>query len=136
MYNSVSSRSPSVTEQPPSRPESVSSTKTVKPPRGNVVAVQISFQRTGKRISALDLTKSAEGVISYLQPHVLKISGQQLDQNNHELTITPMKGTEADSQSYSLKEDELDYTWDAMVEFIKENRAVESKKPEFLLDIG
>lgn len=136
VYNSVESRSSSITEQPPSSPQSVSSSKTAKPPRSNIVTVQISFQGVGKRISGLDLTKSADGVISYLQPHVLRISGQQLDREVHELTITPVKGTEADSQSYSLREDELDCTWDAMVEFIRENRAVESKKQEFLLDIG
>lgn len=102
-----------------------------------MVTVQISFQGTGKRISALDLTKSADEVISYLQPHVLKLSGQQLNRENHELTITAVraKGTKADSQSCSLGEDELDCTWDAMVEFIRENRAID-KKPEFLLDIG
>jgi hypothetical protein len=125
-------------EQPPSRPQSASSTKTAKPLKGNTVTVQISLQGNGKRISALDLTKSADGIISYLELHVLKLSKnlKQLDRDDHELTITPVKGTDADSQSYSLREDELDCTWDAMVEFMRENRAVESKKPEFLLDIG
>ncbi|CZR51163.1 uncharacterized protein PAC_01038 [Phialocephala subalpina] len=138
MYNSVSSRPPSMMERSPSRPQSASSTKTARPSKLNTVLVQLSFKGSGKMILALDLTKSGDEIVSYLEPLILKLSkGQHLDRSVHDLTITPLNGTEAEPQISPLSEEQFDYTWDAMAEFMRENRAgAESKKAEFQLDIG
>jgi hypothetical protein len=103
----------------------------------DTVLVQLSFEGMGKRLLPLDLTKNGDEIIPYLEPHILKMSGKQLDRSIHEMEITSLKENDSGSQSSSLSEDGFDYVWDAMVEFMRENRASgASKKPEFRLDIG
>ena len=99
--------------------------------------VQLSFEGTGNRLLPLDLTKNGDEIIPYLEPHIFNMSGKQLDRSIHDMVITPLNKNDSESQSYSLSEHVFDYVWDAMVEFMCENRASEaSKKPEFRLDIG
>ena len=102
----------------------------------DTVLVQLSFEGTGKRLLPLDLTKNGDEILLYLQPKIFRMSGKQLDRSIHEMEITLLKGNDSESQSSSLGEDEFDYIWDAMVEFMRENRAGGAgKKPEFRLDI-
>jgi hypothetical protein len=94
------------------------------------VVVQLSFEGTGRRLLPLDLTKNADQVIPYLEPHILKMSGKQLDRSIHEIEIIPLKEDGPEPESSSLGD--LDYCWGAMVEFMRENRASgASKKAEF-----
>jgi hypothetical protein len=85
----------------------------------------------------LDLTKNGDEIIPYLEPYIFKMSGKGLDRSVHEMEITPLKENNSEALSCSLSEDGFDYVWDAMVEFMRENRTGgASKKPEFRLDIG
>ncbi len=136
-FHNPPSQPPSIMDRPPSRPQSASSTRTTKASKLDTVLVQLSFEGMGKRLLPLDLTKNGDEIIPYLEPHILKMSGKQLDRSIHEMEITSLKENDSGSQSSSLSEDGFDYVWDAMVEFMRENRASgASKKPEFRLDIG
>jgi hypothetical protein len=96
----------------------------------DTVLVQLSFEGTGKRLLPLDLTKNADEVIPYLEPYIFKMSGKQLDCSIHEIEIIPLKEDGPEPESSSLSD--FDYSWDAMVEFMRDNRAGGvSKKAEF-----
>ncbi len=76
-------------------------------------------------------------MIPYLEPHISKLSGKQLDRSMHEMKITPLRESNMEPLDSPLAEDGFEYIWGAMVEFMGKNRAgPASKGPEFLLDIG
>jgi hypothetical protein len=137
LHNPQPSQPSVIMERESSRPGSASSTRTTKSSKLDTVLVQLSFESMGKRLLPLDLTKNGDEIIPYLEPHISKMSGKQLDRSIHEIKITPLKENESEPLESSLAEDGFDYIWDAMVEFMRENRAgAASKKPEFRLDIG
>jgi hypothetical protein len=137
LNNTAPSQPSSIMDRPPSRPESASSNRTTRVSRLEIVVVQLTFEHTGSRLLPLDLTKSGDAIIPYLQSHVLKMSGKQLNRSIHEMEITTLKENDSKSQSCALDEEEFfDYVWEGMVEFMRGNRASgASKKAEFRLDI-
>jgi hypothetical protein len=117
-----------------SRPGSASSTRTTKSSKQDTVLVELSFEGAGKRMLALDLTKTGDEIIPYLEPHIAKLSGgRQLNRAIHEIRITPLKEGGGEASSSSLDEEMFEYTWDGLVEFMRHNRT--GKRPEFRLDI-
>jgi hypothetical protein len=137
LNNTAPSQPSSIMDRPPSRPESASSNRTTRVSRLEIVVVQLTFEHTGSRLLPLDLTKSGDAIIPYLQSHVLKMSGKQLNRSIHEMEITTLKENDSKSQSCALDEEEFfDYVWEGMVKFMRGNRASgASKKAEFRLDI-
>jgi hypothetical protein len=117
------------------RTSSASSNRTAKSSRLETVLVQLSFEGTGTRRLPLDLTMHADQVLPYLEPHIFKMSGKQLDCSIHEIEITPLKEDGPEPQSCPLSD--FDYVWDAMVQFMRENRiGGASKKTEFRVSIS
>jgi hypothetical protein len=121
----------------PSRPPSAQSTGTANSSKSDVVTVYFSFQGRGKRVLRLDLTKYEDEILPSLEPHIHKITKgeQELNRSVHEMVVTPLKGNTSEALTSPLSEEE--FVWEAIVEFISENRVPgQGRKPEFLLNIG
>jgi hypothetical protein len=116
---------------PPPRTDSASSNRTTKSIKTDTVLIQLSFEGKGKKLLPLDLTKNSDEIIPYLEPYISKMSGgKQLDLSIYEIEIEALKENPPEPESSSLGD--FDYSWDAMVEFMRENRASgTSKKAEF-----
>jgi hypothetical protein len=137
LHNPQPSQSSIVMERESSRPGSASSTRTTKSSKQDTAMVQLSFEGKGKKLLLLDLTMHGDKMIPYLEPHISKLSGKQLDRSVHEMKITPLRESNMEPLESSLAEDGFEYFWGAMVEFMGQNRVgPTSKGPEFLLDIG
>ena len=137
LHNPQPSQSSIVMERESSRPGSASSTRTTKSSKQDNALVRLSFEGQGKKVLLLDLTMHGDKMIPYLEPHISKLSGKQLDRSMHEMKITPLRESNMEPQFCPLAEDGFEYIWGAMVEFMWQNRAgPASKGPEFLLDIG
>lgn len=104
----------------------------------DTIMIQFSFEGKGKRILPLDLSKTGDQIIPWLEPHILKMSnGRPLDRDNHELKVIPFYGTDEDALSTPLSEDYFDHTWEIIKGFVRENRAdAENPTPEFRFVIG
>ncbi|KAH7356407.1 hypothetical protein BKA65DRAFT_207065 [Rhexocercosporidium sp. MPI-PUGE-AT-0058] len=137
-HNTFSSMPPpSSMDRPPSRPQSAASSKTTKSCGMEAVLIQLSFEGKGKRLVFLDLAKTGDEFIPWLEPHVRKMpGGKRFDRNNYELKVTPFHKGEEDATSTPLSESSLDHCWESVIDFMRENRADGgSKKPEFCFDV-
>lgn len=127
-------RTASIMERESPRPGSASSAGTTKSSKSDIVVVQLSFEGIGNRRLTIDLTKNGDEIIPYLEPHIRKISsGKELDRSIHEIMIIPLVETVSEPPSSSLGEDEFEYIWESMVQFMRDHRS--NKSPEFRLDI-
>jgi hypothetical protein len=121
---------------PPPRTGSAASDRTARFIRSEIILIQLSFEGKGKRLVPLDLTKSADEVIPFLESHISKMTAdKQLDLSIYEMEIFHLKENVHEPESSSLLSD-LEYSWDAMVEFMLENRTEGTKKAEFRLAIS
>jgi hypothetical protein len=94
------------------------------------VTVQLSFDGGNKKLCVfpIDLNTKSDGVIPYINGKVIK-NEKHLDPSIHEMEISTLNTGARESTSSSLGD--LDYTWDAMVDFKRENRT-ESNKADFI----
>ncbi|KAL2073855.1 hypothetical protein VTL71DRAFT_11181 [Oculimacula yallundae] len=124
-YHDASSIHPrsSANDSPSSQPSVPSSHTT----RASRIVIQLSFQGKGKRNVPLDLSKTGDQVVPWLEPLVLKMTGGiALDINIHELEVTPLHGSIQEPEVISLCD--LDYCWDTIKDFVERNRAGETNK--------
>lgn len=97
--------------------------------------IQLSFQGKGKKWMSMDLTKSGDAIIAWLEPHVTRMSGKAFDRVNYELSVTPCQKSDDDTITTPL--DSFDELWESVQELVKDNRGdPDSKKPEFRFDIA
>ncbi|PVH81844.1 hypothetical protein DL98DRAFT_530895 [Cadophora sp. DSE1049] len=135
-HTAIPSMGGSHMEESPSRPQSASSSTTAKQPRSDPVIIQLSFKGKGKRVIPMDLTRTGDAVIAWLEPHVCKMSGTTFDRVNYELKVTPSQKGDEDSITTPLSEDCFDYSWETVKEYVQENRGdPRSRQPEFRFDI-
>ncbi|KAN0102715.1 hypothetical protein V8E51_011028 [Hyaloscypha variabilis] len=136
-HNPQQSHYSTIMERESSRPGSASSNRTTKSSKQDNALVQLSFEGKGKKLLLLDLTMHGDKMIPYIEPHISKLSGKQLDRSMHEMKITPLRESNIEPLESPLAEDGFEYIWGAMVHFMGQNRAgLGSQGPEFLLDIG
>ncbi|XMA12825.1 hypothetical protein WAI453_005616 [Rhynchosporium graminicola] len=127
----------SSTVPPPSTSSSnpATSTQIGSLSRENTVVIQLSFGGQGKKIVPLDLTKSGDQIFPWLEPHVLRLTGNvHLDKAIHELKVVPLQGSNREAETTALSD--LDYCWDTIQYFIQQNRANKKhRRAEFCFDI-
>lgn len=126
--------SPASMDGPPPRTGSAASNRTARSIGSETVLTRLTFQTKGNKLVPLDLTKSADEIIPYLAPSVGKIAGNDgLDLSIYEITITSVKDNATEPVSSALID--IEYSWGAIVEFIRENRIDGFKKAECHLAI-
>jgi len=124
----LSSHAPASIDRPPSRTGSASSNRTARSSRSENVLIELSFSfdRRGKKLIPIDLNTKSDGLVSYLNSRIPK--DKQLDSSVHQIEIASLRENAPEPIASHLSD--LDYSWDVMVEFMRDNRNA-GKKVDF-----